>query len=427
MNSIRKVTIIAGFIAAAISIASGQSIAQEVIPSGEGVADRPRPDYDARGLSLGGFQFYPSANLGGAVDSNIFAAETNSVDDIYGIVEASGVVRSSWSRHVLTFDASTTHASYDENPSEDRHDWGAGGQFQVDLGRGSFLRIDGHRDDLSEPRASVDGPQSAIRPTQYKRSTVGALLTLDFNRLSLEGEVDHIQFDYEDTSTADGAGIEQDFRDRDEASVRSAAKYEISPATEFVIRGGYFDRDYNLEASDTAFRPNFDADRDSTGFETEAGLAFEVTRLIYGEVRGGYASQNYDSTALPDIEGATFGVDLLWNPSGLTSFRLSGDRRIEDSTSVGVGGRFTSEASISVEHELLRHFVLSANARWAEFDFQGGPNRNDDLMAIGISARWFLSRRVHIESSYEFSDRDSNLPTFDYERSVAQIVAKLQL
>jgi hypothetical protein len=92
----------------------GRSGLQTGIPLG--VAERPRPEYDAQGFRLGGFQINPSLTTGLGVDDNPFAGRTRNTDGFWRITPTM-VARSLWSQHFLEFEAAIDGIKYFNNDS----------------------------------------------------------------------------------------------------------------------------------------------------------------------------------------------------------------------------------------------------------------------------------------------------------------------
>ena len=118
----------------------------EGVDRDSGVLDRSRPDYDALGIPAGGFTLFPSLRGSIASDDNIFASESPEVNDTSFQVEPVVILQSNWSRHQLVLDAYALSVSYNDNPDEDRFEWGAGVKGQLDISQLTIIRADGHYD-----------------------------------------------------------------------------------------------------------------------------------------------------------------------------------------------------------------------------------------------------------------------------------------
>ena len=61
MGMMKRAVTIGIFVVGMVSV-GGSAIAQQ-LGAGEGVMDRARPEYDAKGLPLGGFRLFPTFNF----------------------------------------------------------------------------------------------------------------------------------------------------------------------------------------------------------------------------------------------------------------------------------------------------------------------------------------------------------------------------
>src|ERR1700722_17532045 len=82
------------------------------------VMARPRPEYDAKGIPLGGFRLFPTLDLGASYDSNILRTDTNYVDDYIFNIVPSYKIQSQWNQHTLEFYGGLNDYQYAQNTSE---------------------------------------------------------------------------------------------------------------------------------------------------------------------------------------------------------------------------------------------------------------------------------------------------------------------
>ncbi len=62
-------------------------------PQDVGVMDRARPAYDAKGIPLGGFRLFPSLDVVGTYDDNVFRLPTGQSDYFfYGSADAEAAI-----------------------------------------------------------------------------------------------------------------------------------------------------------------------------------------------------------------------------------------------------------------------------------------------------------------------------------------------
>ena len=113
--------------------------------------------------------------------------------------------------------------------------------------------------------------------------------------------------------------------------------------------------------------------------------------------------------------GFTYGANLTWNPTGLTSVRLDGEGGFEPSD-VG-SSRLESEIGLRVDHELLRNLLIGGEVRYSRDDFQDA-NRVDNRIDVGPDITYFINRNFSVGASYVFTKRQSDESEREFDRNV---------
>ncbi len=218
--------------------------------------------------------------------------------------------------------------------------------------------------------------------------------------------------------------IDNDDRDRVESSVTLRAGYEIVPEYEAFIRGEVNNQAYLKAVDDNGFS------RDSNGYELVAGVAGDLTGVTFGDLFAGFREQRYDDDNLDTIGGITWGADITWNVTGLTTVHAGIVRRIEETTSGGSSGFFATRYSLSADHELLRNLLLNANVAFTQKDYEG-IKREDQIYEAGVSARYLLNRNFYASASYKYTQRErvDGAPgdDADYKQNVITVGVELQM
>ncbi len=398
----------------------------QTIPEGVGSADRPRPEYSAVGVRLGSFFLYPSLTADVSYTDNVFAeAEDTSSDGIFTI-EPRLRLQSNWGRHAFKLSSYSSTRRFIDTGGENATDAGIEGSGVYDISRYIKITAEGSFERLFENRASIDTNTQTRNPIKYTDSKVGTGAELTLNRLTTLLSVDWEKLNYSDESTPDDIVVDQDFRDRRILSGALQFDYELSPGYKLLLRASYDDRSYVLDTDSPQFNPDTDLDRDSQGYEIEGGFEFALTRLLYGNVRAGYLSQNYQSPAIDSVNGVTFGADLLWNVTPLTSARLTVDRRVVDTATAISAGRLVTQYGLGVDHELLRNLIISLDGQYGRLRFNG-LNRTDTETLALLSIRYLLSEYLTLVLTASREARNSPIDFVDYRRNSVSLNLKLAL
>jgi hypothetical protein len=371
------------------------------------VTARPRPDFDPLGIRAGGFLIYPSVTVGSSYDTNVFATKDDTKDDFIFNFLPQVVVRSNFPRHAIAWTTEADIARYVTETDEDYEDFGTALNGRLDITRSNrltagaaFARGHDSRDDPEDLGVDVTD-----EPSKYYDYGGDLGFQQDFNRVNfgLLGNFD--RRDYTDGDEGD--------RDRDLFGGRLRAGYFVSPRINAFVQGGF-----RREVRDQ------DSGRDNNVYSASVGTEIDFTGLLFGEVNAGWSLQEFDESDVDSENGFTYGANLTWNPTGLTSVRLDGAGGFEPSD-VG-SSRLESEIGLRIDHELLRNLLIGGQVRYSRDDFQDA-NRVDNRIDVGPSITYFVNRNFSVGANYVFTTRDSDESEREFDRNVITLRVTAQL
>jgi hypothetical protein len=377
------------------------------------VLQRPRPDYDAGGIQNGALLIYPELVLGLEFTDNVFATSGNEESDIIGVITPGLTFDTTWSRHSVSGDISATRREHFDFSDESVWNFTAGAGGQLDITRETNVTAGARYSALTEPRTSAGAAGQAAEPIEYDTwsSYLGAERAA--GRIKAQARVDFNVFDYDDAPLFGGGVADQDFRDREEYILSARGDYAVSPDTAIFGRLRYNDRSYDLSPPTVALL------RDSEGYTFDVGADFDLNGVARGVIGLGYTEQDYESAALPDIDGLSVEGTIEWFPTQLTTVTVNASRAVQDSAVAGSGGFFATSAGVSVDHELRRNIIISAGVALSEDDYSG-IDRTDERLNISGGVTYFLNRTAGVRASYSYVDQDSSgaAGNQDYSKNV---------
>lgn len=377
------------------------------------VKDRPRPSYDAIGVHAGAFTIFPRATISESYDDNIYATDSNTTDDFITTLGASVAVNSNWSRHALNLTAGVSKDIYADNTGENRLDWNILAGGALDITRDTRLSGDLGYSQLHEDRGDPNAPgiNAATEPTEYKLFEGHAALDQRFNRLTARLSGGYSDYDYDDVPAVLGGTIDQDDRDHTVYEEALRVGYDVSPDTSVYVQGTINQRDYDLEPPAAA------VNRDSDGYAAVVGSDFRLSNLAQGEVYIGYQSQSYDSPLFSDIDGLSYGADVEWYATPLTTVTFSAASTVEETTTVGASGYLSQTGGVRIDHELMRNLLINARASYTNNDYEG-VTRTDDILGAGLGLDYLVNRNFTLGLNYTYTDRDSDAAADSYTRNL---------
>jgi hypothetical protein len=400
---------VTGLVLLCPALAFGQQAPSPNVP----VTQRDRPEYDPLGIRAGSFLIFPSITVSESYDTNVFATPDDEVDDFITQVEPAVTVESNFSRHALGLTAGADVAFYASETDENYEDFFVNGDGRLDITRQSALTAD-----LLAGRFHIgrDDPEDigTEEPIEYWQYGGGLAFTQAFNRLNFRLTGRAMREDYLDTN-----GLSNDDRDVNEYDLLLRTGFLVSPRFNAFVEGRYNIQDRTGPSDDGL-------NRDSDGWEARVGTEVDITALLFGEAYVGYRQQYFDDDAFESEDGFSFGADLTWNPTTLTTVGLTGGADFEPTQQEGASSDFETTVALSVDHELLRNVLIGGTVGYERDDFTA-IDRVDDTFTIGARTTYLLNRYLSLQGGYTFEDRSSDDPTEEFTDHLFTIGVTAQL
>ena len=393
------------------------SVAQaQEVPPNVGVADRARPAFDPLGIRAGSVVIFPAVTGRLEYDDNVLASSTGKRGDSVFYIEPEVRVRSDFSRHAFDSRLYYGRSFHNKLESEDTSQYGATGRGVLDVTRRTRIRLGGSYEHNAENRSSLSSFTGSRSPVKYDRLAGSLGIEQEVGDFILLGRGEYRRLSYDDTVDPLGNPIDLEFRNLKMRIATGQISYRLRSGTTAFVRVSADRRRYDLRPGDVGFDPITQTDRSSNGLRAEAGLGLELTRLIYGNIRVGYLRQRYADPKLRDTNGLSYGADLLWNVTPLTTFRFTADRSVDETSSQTTAGNLRSEFTAKVDHELLRYVVLSAGTRYARIN-PAGPTARSREIEGNLGVRYLMNRYMELRGGYSYEKRSSSANVIRFSSS----------
>jgi hypothetical protein len=293
------------------------------------VRERPRPDYQAVGIHLGGFTLYPKLTASLSYDDNIFATPNKTTSDWFASIAPELDLQSNWSRNAFAAYVRGSQSLYFSQTTENTTQYGVGANGKYEFGGGAFgdavatASIDYGRYTL--PREAAFIGQNSIHPVQYDFTELNGQIADTLNRLRLSVRADYAIYDYLNAEAPGDVFLFEEALNHSVATFTGKAEYAVSPDTAVFADVSYNDRVYDHQPPFVPFNEN------NQGYNVDGGANFDLTHLIRGEVQIGYMDQTYSSVVFRTISGLTAKAQLEWFPTQLTTVTATALRTVGDS------------------------------------------------------------------------------------------------
>lgn len=385
------------------------------------VRDRPRPEYDARGIRMGGFVLNPQLLIAGEYTDNVFGTDTNTEEDLLWHVDPSLQLRSNWSTHALNFSLSAPSRFYNEFDQANTTDLIGEVDGRLDVYRDFYFHGGVGYGDMTEPLASSPTNLPLNEPIEYTRTTANLGFVKAFNRLRISAETKYGAYDYDDGVLFNLTPVEQDDRDRQVLEAGLRFDYAVSPLTALFFAVGANQRDYDLDPPDAL------VNRDSEGYEALIGANFDLTRLIRGEIGVGYLSQTYDEPGIGETSGLALRANVEWYPDELVTVSFGASREVADAGAFGASSYVANNASFAIDYEWRRNIIFGIEAGYSQDDYNG-IDRDDTRWSTEVRADYLINRgaALFVEAGHYTQTSDGLQLGREYDINRAVVGIKLR-
>ncbi|MBX9861231.1 MAG: outer membrane beta-barrel protein [Hyphomicrobium sp.] len=368
--------------------------------------------YDPVGIKIGSFVFFPEIEIGGLATNNVLSSPTPS-SDIAAEIRSTSRFVSNWTRHAVELRGTTVSSFYDEFATEDDRAWGVEARGRLDITRRTNLQGLASHDLSQESRSGIDANTAGER-ADVTVDRANLALNHRFNRLSVQ-----LRGAITDTAYSDANGISNADRDTLETTQTGRATWEFKPTLSV-----YAEQEWNQR--DKEATPPDGISRSSKGTRTRIGLDFGATgAILRGTISAGYGQQNPDDSRLKEVDAFLFDANLAWRPSEITSFLLTAQSDIYETTTELSGGVITHTVGLEARHAFRRYLIATAGLAVTNYDYDATTIRENELITY-LGAEYYASPELVLFTRYQHLNFDSNEVNRDYDSDEIRVGARLR-
>jgi hypothetical protein len=374
--------------------------------------------FDPVGITWGAFTARPAVEVDGGHDSNASRTPIKR-PSWFETVSPDLLVNSNWQRHSLTATLRGSYTTYNEAHDLDRPSFDGRLNGRVDVSSDTRLDLE-TRFLIATDNAGSPNVQAGV-VKQPINTTLGGTFGFDqrFNRLdiALKGIVDRTE--YQESKLSDGTTSSNEDRNFNRYASELRLNYELSPAVKPFVEFGVDTRVHDLLVDRNGLM------RDSDGFFARAGSTFEFTRVLTGDVAGGWLTRTYKDPTLPNLSGPTIDGTLTWLASALTTFKFIAKTTAGETTLGGTAGVFTHEATFQIDHAFRQWLIATARFTYDNDNYVGSA-RIDNRYTAAATILYKLNREMQLKGEYRREWMHSSIAGVDYLSNVWLIGLRLQ-
>jgi hypothetical protein len=403
---------LSGLIVLPVSIAAAQ---QESVDFRDmTVLQRPREDFDPKGIPVGtGFRFMPSLDVQENYTDNLYAANTNQVDDFQTTISPKVALNSNWSRHSLSVSGYANIHRYINRGTEDNDEYGAKANLGLDLAHGGTLSFEGGYDHTTIARGDPE-ERRALTPEEVGLTHGNVQWQQQFSFLLLGATAQYLEAE-EDSDLN---------RDKNYKAYTGSFRvgYVFSPALSVFIEPNYTDYDYHAPI----FLGGFDRDSETMGIN--AGAAYDITGVLYGETRIGWYRAGFKDPRIKSDSGISVQSKTTWNPTARDSIIFTLVRQSVPTNDPNSSSRVRTGGDVEFQHELTRNIVLRLDAGYHNDKFvESTVGREEDVIDASIRGDYYLNRYLSFYMSYTYTNLDSTVKVDSYDENQIMIGIHTQI
>ena len=368
--------------------------------------------YDPIGIRIGSFVFFPEAEIAGVWTDNVLSSP-DAHSDIAAEIQTKSRLVSNWSTHAVELRGTSLTSFYEDFPSEDDRAWGIEARGRLDITRRTNLQAIASHNVSQESRSAIDANQAGER-ANVKTDLAQLALNHRFNHLSVQLRGSVSDTTYSETDNQDNA-------DRDTLETKQAvrASWQFKPTFSVFAEEELNQR--NKEAPPADGIP-----RDSTGTRTRVGVDFGATgAILRGEASIGYGRQTPDDNRLSAVNAFLFDANLAWRPTEITSFLLTAQSDIYDTTTTDSGGVVSHTIGLEARHALRRYVIASAGIVYTHYDYSKSPIEESALTSF-IGGEYYASPELVLFTRYQHLSYASNQIDADYESDEIRVGVRVR-
>jgi hypothetical protein len=346
------------------------------------------------GLRVGGFFWFPHAELDQAYNSNVLATTTGQTGAFITALTSGFDLLSNFPRNSLNLHTGSLSQVYAGHAAQNTQDGyvSADGTLDVTAGSSLYGTAQVARQHISY--GSPNSPGSIAQPVTYWVYTATAGYYQGGRRFSYGVDLGTTSAQYNAALLVGGGVLPQSSQDGTASSAAVYASYEIIPDYLGYIRVGGTLFDYwHTVPGET--RPNFSTRRIDLGLQI-----LPRNHIIYGEAYAGYLVQNFAQSSLGSSSTPDFGGRLTWSITPLTTLDFSGLLTFNTGTpgtSIPLAGNsyLSKVFTASVSHQLLPNLQLGLTGTYINNTFQG-ISRADNVFFVTANVRYQVNRNLYL-------------------------------
>ncbi len=374
------------------------------------------------GIPMGPIVVYPEADLTFKSNDNIYSQATTKKSSNITVLAPQVKLEAKTGPH--TFDATyrVEHGVYSSSSSNNFTDqaltanaaWVFSGRSGLKLNAEHRL---GH-DDLG----SIPGVATHGNPDEWRQSSFGAVASFGAEGAQgrIEAEAGVVNKQYDNFKSDSFGNPDNTKRDRDDAKVGATFYWRIMPKTQLLFQAAQTKVDYKQGSFIGAGGVASWTTLDSTDRKYLLGVTWEAAAKTTGFFKVGNLKKDFSDSTLRDFSGTSWDVKVKWSPLTYSEFDFTTARVANESTI----GNASIDSKYGVDWSHTWNSKLSSAATYSntktDYQYNSGVavQEVDKTDAFGLKLNYQWTRNVKLGVGYDYTNKTSNVATYEYKRNI---------
>ena len=125
--------------------------------------------------------------------------------------------------------------------------------------------------------------------------------------------------------------------------------------------------------------------------------------------------QRFADPTIGTIDGPSYRAKLTWRPTRLLDIHFKAEQVVTETADTSSVGVLANAVQLGADYELLRNVIISATGGY-ETDSFFGQQRKDRVITTDARVKYLVNRFAVISVFHQYTDRNSDIPAFSYDK-----------
>ncbi len=360
--------------------------------------------YAPTGLDLGGFQLFPTLEIGTVTTTNVGRNKTSEAD--LGLRLRPGFqLQSDWVRHQLSLSGSAEFLRYLEHADLAATSGSLDASFRLDIRRDTRADFTLDYGLTSTGAESTEVPDAATGGRIDQTLGATAALTHDMGRLEGTVKLGLTRNMFGDVALTGGGTEDNADRDYTEFSASLRGRLKSGGLLQPFAEVAYEPRLHGKRKDRAGIK------RDSQGIRLVAGVMIDDDPVWSGEIGVSAQLRDYDDKSLATAFAPGVAATVNWRPTDLTRFEFNSGVSLAETVAPGSSATRSWNGGVLGTHALRDNLDINAGIAFTYDDSEAG----DSLSTVArLGMAWDVNPYLTLTAGYQGTWVDGVTSVGDY-------------